>query len=295
MEQTNQENQVNLDSNQNDFEVFKNKVWDNMLDLRRNIEKKFPAHPDIDDVVSGIISKVRKINNHKHLFLLEFLDGRISEINDLLSKIDMDSDPVEIKYEFHALKYQILDLYDFCGVYVDFSENILREMNEKLSSSYKDLEDKIERFGKLTDVLKNYKTYEVYKKAQIKYRFAYFIYLFLAAVVVCYGLRWSIDLMQSKYQWIEIYKITEYDFWAIKITTIFIIITGVTFCLKQAIHHQKKKDKAEQTRLELEALPTYMFNFSDEQKNEVYKELTGRYFGRDSDNVVYQGMSNIVQ
>ncbi|OOR87624.1 hypothetical protein LP109_14280 [Moraxella bovis] len=76
---------------------------------------------------------------------------------------------------------------------------------------------------------------------------------------------------------------------------IFITITGVTFCLKQAIHYQKKKDKAEQTRLELEALPTYMFNFSDEQKNEVYKELTGKYFGRDSDNEGCQAMSDVIQ
>lgn len=53
--------------------------------------------------------------------------------------------------------------------------------------------------------------------------------------------------------------------------------------------------KSEQTRLELEALTTYMFNFSDEQKNEIYKELTGKYFGRDFDNEGYQGISDVIQ
>ncbi|STY90671.1 hypothetical protein [Moraxella bovis] len=295
MDQTNQENQKNLDNNKHIFDILKNKVLDDISHLRRNIEEKFPSHPDIDENMSGIKLRIEKINNNKHLFILEFLNAQISNLDILLSNINMDADPMKIRSNFHILKYRIVDLYDFCKNYIDFSDKILKEMVQKLMLTHQDLESEIEKFGKLNDIYKNYKTYEIYKKAEFKYRIAYFVYLFFAFIGICFGLNWSMDLIKSKSKWITEYGIDIYDFWAIKITAIFIVITGVTFCLKQAIHYQKKKDKAEQTRLELEALPTYMFNFSDKQKNEVYKELTGKYFGRDFDNEGYQAMSDVIQ
>lgn len=215
-------------------------------------------------------------NYHKQdIHMLYFVD---LQLKDLVSKMDNIDD----------FKNEILVLYNFC-------QNYNSMINKYFSKFHKQIIGEIEKFGKLNDILKNHKTYEIYKKAENKYRIAYFLYLFLALIGVCYGLNWSMDLIKSKSKWITEYGIDIYDFWAIKITAIFIVITGVTFCLKQAIHYQKKKDKAEQTRLELEALPTYMFNFSDEQKNEVYKELTGKYFGRDFDNEGYQAMSDIIQ
>lgn len=215
-------------------------------------------------------------NYHKQdIHMLYFVD---LQLKDLVSKMDNIDD----------FKNEILVLYNFC-------QNYNSMINKYFSKFHKQIIGEIEKFGKLNDILKNHKTYEIYKKAENKYRIAYFLYLFLALIGVCYGLNWSMDLIKSKSKWITEYGIDIYDFWAIKITAIFIVITGVTFCLKQAIHYQKKKDKAEQTRLELEALPTYMFNFSDEKKSEVYKELTGKYFGRDFDNEGYQAMSDIIQ
>lgn len=215
-------------------------------------------------------------NYHKQdIHMLYFVD---LQLKDLVSKMDNIDD----------FKNEILVLYNFC-------QNYNSMINKYFSKFHKQIIGEIEKFGKLNDILKNHKTYEIYKKAENKYRIAYFLYLFLALIGVCYGLNWSMDLIKSKSKWITEYGIDIYDFWAIKITAIFIVITGVTFCLKQAIHYQKKKDKAEQTRLELEALPTYMFNFSDEQKNKVYAELTSKYFGRDFNNEGYQDMSNIIQ
>ncbi|MDO5050818.1 MAG: hypothetical protein Q4D68_03680 [Moraxella equi] len=164
-----------------------------------------------------------------------------------------------------------------------------------LKSAKNKAEEKVNEIDKIKNILKDRQTYEIYKKAETKYRIAYFLYLFLALIGVCYGLNWSMDLIKSKSKWIAEYGIDIYDFWAIKITAIFVVITGITFCLKQAIHYQKKKDKAEQTRLELEALPTYISILPDEQQKEIYKELTGKYFGRDFDNEGYQAMSDVIQ
>lgn len=250
-----------------------------------NFDKNIKIYNEyLNNIAVNIKNYMEDIKTFSEIGILEFVNNQILDALNLMK---------EENYELVGNK--IYNVLVFCQSYNTVRGIFDDIFYKNLTSEYQNLSKEMRKFGELNDVLKNYKTYEIYKRTQVKYRFAYFIYLFLAIVVVCCGLRWSIDLMRSKHQWIEIYKITEYDFWVIKITTIFIVVTGITFCLKQAIHHQKKKDEAKRMYLELEALPTYMFNFSDKQKNEVYKELTGRYFGRDSDNAVYQDMSNTVQ
>lgn len=234
------------------------------------------------DYIGWIKIHLDKLINYRNIYILEFLDVRISKI---LLKVSDDD----------FVKLEIISINSLLDNYKNISQEFAEKLNEYLDGVYQDAWSQVGKFVELNDIYKNHKTYEIYQKAEHKYRIAYFMYLFLALIGVCYGLNWSMDLIKAKSKWMTDYGIDIYDFWAIKITAIFIVVTGVTFCLKQAIHYQKKKDKAEQTRLELEALPTYMFNFSDEQKNEVYKKLTGKYFGRDSDNEGYQAMSDVIQ
>lgn len=234
------------------------------------------------DYIGWIKIKIDQIENYRNIYILEFLNIRIGKI---LSKTSDDN----------FVKLEIMEINSLLDNYQNISQEFLVKLNEYFDGIYQDAWLQVGKFSELNDIYKNHKTYEIYKKAENKYRIAYFLYLFLALIGVCYGLNWSVNLIKSKSKWMAEYGIDVYDFWSIKITAIFIVVTGVTFCLKQAIHYQKKKDKAEQTRLELEALPTYLFNFSDEQKHAVYKELTGKYFGRDFDNEGYQAMSDIIQ
>lgn len=234
------------------------------------------------DYIGWIKIHLDKSINYRNIYILEFLDVRISKI---LLKVSDDD----------FVKLEIISINSLLDNYENISQEFSEKLNEYLDGVYQDAWSQVGKFVELNDIYKNHKTYEIYKKAEFKYRIAYFVYLFFTFIGICFGLKWSMDLIKSKSKWITEYGIDIYDFWAIKITAIFIVVTGVTFCLKQAIHYQKKKDKAEQTRLELEALPTYMFNFSDEQKNEVYKELTGKYFGRDFDNEGYKDMANLIQ
>lgn len=266
--------------------------------INQLIQEKLSSYHDSIKQILYIQDNIKKLNDLQHIDMLKSLKNNITEIKTQVAEINID----DIKYN----KYKIMDdiniliatigsTYNLFNSYLMIFKKTEKVIESYLKSAKNKAEEKVNEIDKLKNILKDRQTYEIYKKAETKYRIAYFLYLFLALIGVCYGLNWSMDLIKSKSKWITEYGIDIYDFWAIKITAIFIVITGVTFCLKQAIHYQKKKDKAEQTRLELEALPIYMFDFSDEQKNEVYKELTGKYFGRDFDNEGYKDMANLIQ
>lgn len=229
----------------------------------------------IDEISHMLVENYYKNDIH----MLYFADLQLKDL--VLNMDDIDN-----------FKKEIIVLYNFCLNYNSI-------INKYFFKFHKQMIGEIEKFGKLNDILKNHKTYEIYKKSEDVNHKKYIFYIAIAILFAIIGFFFSIFskaiYTQCFFGNLCILEYNDIDYWIMKAGIIFITITGVTFCLKQAIHHQKKKDKAEQTRLELEALPTYMFNFSDEQKNEIYKELTGRYFGRDSDNVVYQDISNIVQ
>lgn len=255
-------------------------------DLKVSISQSFQTIKEKEDIlIDDNLSTndyIHKIminlgeNYHKQdIHMLYFVD---LQLKDLVSKMDNIDD----------FKNEILVLYNFC-------QNYNSMINKYFSKFHKQMIGEIEKFGKLNDILKNYKTYEIYQIAEQINGDKYNFYIYWSIGLMIVGLILSVFSRKIFVDYIKVFEYNSIDYWISKVGIIFIAVTGVTFCLKQAIHHQKKKDKAEQTRLELEALPTYMFNFSDEQKNEVYKELTGKYFGRDFDNEGYKDMANLIQ
>lgn len=269
---------------------IRKKFNDLKISINNNLNKLGQSANDIlmddfyhlADYIGWIETNINKIVNYRNIYILEFLDIRIGKI---LSKTSDDN----------FVKLEIMEINSLLNNYQNISQEFTEVLDGYLDEAYRSAWTQVGRFAELNDIYKNHKTYEIYQKAEHKYRIAYFIYLILAIISAVSGFKWSMYLIKIKACWMMKYGIDVYDFWAIKLASILIIVTSITFCLKQAIHYQKKKDKVEQTRLELEALPTYLFNFSDEQKNAVYKELTGKYFGRDFDNEGYQAMSDIIQ
>lgn len=245
-----------------------------------------------------IKENIKKINGLQHIDMLKSLNDKVVDIKQQASEINIDaieSNKNRVMDDINILTANIDSTFILFNSYLTIFTKTESEIASYLKSAKDRAKEKINEIDELKNILKDRTTYKIYQQAESKNRFAYFVYLALAIVSAFFGFSWSMYLMKIKTCWMTEYNIDVYDFWTIKITSILVIVTSITFCLKQAIHHQKKKDKAEQTRLELEALPTYMFNFSDEQKNEVYKELTSKYFGRDFNNEGYQDMSNIIQ
>lgn len=265
------------------------------IDINDNLQKimSFDKNIKVDnEYINNILVKIKQYVNGVKFFNQSYILNYInSQVLDILSVVESGNDGVVIE--------KTKNLFVFCENYNSINNDFLGIFDDLLGKAYKRYMEKIGEFGELNDVLKNHKTYEIYEKSERLNDTAYKKYIKRAIWFAIGGFILSILISliftQCFFEKLCILKYDMVDYWVARVSILLIAITGVTFCLKQAIHHQRKKDKAEQTRLELEALPTYMFNFSDEQKSEVYKELTGKYFGRDFDNEGYQAMSDIIQ
>lgn len=273
---------------ENGISTINNLLKEKLSDYRHYIEKNL-----------FIKENIGKMNDFQHMLMLKQLKDKVVAINELISSFNVEDSVDNIQYNINILSISIDSAFNlFYSYYIIFIKT-QNEISYHLTFAKRKAEEKIGEIDELKNILKDKETYKMYKNAEDTNIKEYNFYICFAIGFGVIGLLFSIF---SKIIFTQCFLgklcILEYnniDYWTMKASIIFITITGITFCLKQAIHHQKKKDKAEQTRLELEALPTYMFNFSDEQKNKVYAELTSKYFGRDFNNEGYQDMSNIIQ
>lgn len=88
-----------------------------------------------------------------------------------------------------------------------------------------------------------------------------------------------------------------YDYYFFKGSLVLTSITLITYFLKQSVKYQKMADQCKQTKLELEAFPSYVANLSNEDPlvADLRRELAMKYFGRDIDNKSNDETSNILQ
>lgn len=80
---------------------------------------------------------------------------------------------------------------------------------------------------------------------------------------------------------IQKFDVDIYDYWLLKITVISLLVTLISFLLRQVIHFQKKSDYAEKISLELKAFPSYIADLSAEDSIKLRKDLALKYFGND--------------
>lgn len=266
------------------FNKLRENISKNLANISETIGSKPYLHCKMQDIINTIETNIKN-TKLEEIYILEIVNNQLNEL------IQIDDKP--------KLYNETVSIYNFLNNYRDIDSKVINYIKVSWDNAFKNIHHEISKFGELNDILKNHKTYEIYKKSEDgnhkKYKF--YIYWAIGLAVVGFILSIFSKVVFTKCLFGELcfLEYNNIDYWIMKASIIFITITGITFCLKQAIHHQKKKDRAEQTRLELEALPTYMFNFSDEQKNQVYTELTSKYFGRDFDKDGYQDMSNLVQ
>ncbi|MFW6745345.1 hypothetical protein ACODTT_14645 [Acinetobacter pittii] len=93
------------------------------------------------------------------------------------------------------------------------------------------------------------------------------------------------------------FGLSGYDYYFFKGSLVLTSITLITYFLKQSVKYQKMADQCKQTKLELEAFPSYVSNLSNEDPlvADLRKELAMKYFGRDVDNKSNDETSNILQ
>lgn len=184
------------------------------------------------------------------------------------------------------------------GKIVDILEKILKELFSNYSSlevnkKIEYLDTNIKNMNELKEQIKNKDTHAIYESAANENqdradnsRLA-FIFLIIFSIVMV----WFCSVTKTYF------GLKEYDYWFFKGTLILTSVTLITYFLKQSVKYQKIADQCRQTKMELEAFPSFVASFTteDPQIIEIRKELALKYFGRELDNKTNDETSNILQ
>ncbi|WP_213064357.1 hypothetical protein [Acinetobacter junii] len=84
-------------------------------------------------------------------------------------------------------------------------------------------------------------------------------------------------------------------FFITKLTIVSIVITLATICIRRSSHFRKLHGQANQTSLELSALPNYLRQVDSNDHSEIYKELIPKFFGKEIDQTQNNKIGDLVQ
>ncbi|MEQ1107993.1 hypothetical protein [Acinetobacter seifertii] len=167
-----------------------------------------------------------------------------------------------------------------------YNQIITSKIKEMLNEASEELED----LKRTKNILKNYKAEQFYKEECEKYTSLYvqnknnFIALIIIAVLFSVL---SVSLML-------VYNMDKYNYWSIKLTLILAFVTLITYYLKQSSYYQKLAEQANQTRLEIEAFPSFITGVSKAEEVAIRKDLALKYFGKEIDGAAHKDMSNLI-
>jgi len=244
--------------------------------------------------------------NFTNQLLIEHIKDKISSltsnefylvegITKELKKIDIEEiDYIENKDSTLIIRSHLESALSLLNNFTHIQENYKNAMHSYYSTSNTAILQELSKFRKLNEIYKNSKTSKVFLNAERKYSLAFYFYTGFAFISMAAALQFSLYSLSQKKIFMEMYKADNYDYWTLKITGIFIFITLITYFIKQATHYQKKKDLAERTRLELDALPTYIFDFKNDEIKNIRKDLIPKYFGNSNDNSTLDQIGNII-
>lgn len=250
-----------------------------------SVEGEMSLHDTIDHMKDYL----NKIKPNDKLFL-EHLK---SEIN----KIDVAKPMKDDVSYIHKMNQIARELQPFYSMVYSYYNNIELYQNHIIrfyNDAFTELDQELKKFRTLKGIYENSSTLKVYDDASQKYAESYSnnFWLFIVTIVIALIFAGGLILIKD---WLNTqFGVDNYAFWSLKITGVFVFITLITFFLKRAIHFQRRKDETERTKLELEALPSYMADLTTEDATNLRKDLASKYFGRENDKAPYADMSNII-
>jgi len=163
---------------------------------------------------------------------------------------------------------------------------ISNEIKSMLDEAKQELED----FKETKNKIKNLKSVEYYSAECEKYMGRHYTYQVLFFITILVALTVSVISVCSEPK----FFLDKFDYWFLKGTFILVVITLVSYFIKQSSHYQSLADQANQTRLELQAFPTFITGVEKADEVAIRKELALKYFGREVDKTAHKDMSNLI-
>lgn len=234
------------------------------------------------------------------------IEGKISLIDVEIANLSyMDSISFSINYinkdynenNIHEFPGDIFNSLSTLNAINDYIDNYARDseiynqiITTKITAMLNEANEELEDLKKTKNILKNYKAEQFYKSECEKYTSLYirnkntFIALIIFAVFFSVL---SVRLML-------VYNMDKYNYWSIKVSLILAFVTLITYYLKQSSYYQRLAEQANQTRLEIEAFPSFIAGVSKDEEVAIRKELALKYFGKEIDGATHKDMANLV-
>ncbi|WHA55249.1 hypothetical protein [Acinetobacter pittii] len=275
--------------------------------------QKFNDNYDLYNKLFNKIINYHLINTAKFIpnprQTLEVIHNDIKEIYAKFLELDMLE-----AFNFNVVSFYLKELESIEGEIRVTSENskieklyynvveILEKINNELNTSYSKnvvnkkidyLDESIKNVNELKEQIKNKDTHDIYEAAahenQVRADNSRIVFIFL--IIFSIVMVWFCSVTKTYF------GLKEYDYWFFKGTLILTSVTLITYFLKQSVKYQKIADQCRQTKMELEAFPSFVASFTteDPQIIEIRKELALKYFGRELDNKTNDETSNILQ
>ncbi|MDN8378281.1 hypothetical protein [Acinetobacter baumannii] len=235
------------------------------------------------------------------------------QLKNLISSISVEYDDLSylstlkislqnIKFEYFQGNFFLLpkNLGDIQGSLVA-SESFIRTLyvdkarynnivNTHINAMLQDAERELNDFRTLKNTLKNLKSVDYYSQEFDKYMKRHHVYLGLFLITILVALTITVVSVCSEPK----FFLDKFDYWFLKGSFVLVVITLVSYFIKQSSHYQGLADQANQTRLELQAFPTFITGVEKADEVAIRKELALKYFGREVDKTAHKDMCNLV-
>lgn len=268
---------------------------------------------DLNKVKGDVVTLIDKIINENLKY--QPLSKDSDELERLLSNLSIDiSNKINSPTEIDLLN-EIFDQFDSflkgsisidglkkiinlsqtsLNEYTAIRRRINRLVKKPITTLIEEVELELESFRRLRDISDTALTENIYSNAVAKYekhekKYRTYFYATVAIVLVL-----ALLLLFFKTKVINIIKISDTEFWVLKITLLATGITLISYFLKQSSHYQKLADQNYQTQVELQAYPSFMTGIPPNEAIVIRKELALKYFGREIDGAVHKDMSNLI-
>jgi len=275
--------QVNLE----DFSSRQQNIVNRLLEIKENFHsihsnQEIALFSIIDNIID-YINRVTPLNE----YLLDTLENKLFNLD--ISRPGGDPFP-----KMDALAIELTPIHNFLYQYHNISALYRDDIQVFYKNCLLEISGELKKFKQLKNILANTSTIEIYQVEKKQHLTSYIIYLTLFFIFIIFGLTFAYFSIELKEQIINGDEKNIIDYWVLKASGIFVSITLITFFLKQAVHHQKRKEHVERTMLELKALPAYMAELSSEDAKNLRNTLASKYFGNSNDNSTINEISGLL-
>lgn len=288
-----------------EFQNLKNDLSDR---IKRNSEsdvfkfiKESSKYSEIYKILLTIEDKINDFDTSDELYFLNYINQHVLSLEKSIQEIEKNKDRYVDGFIFAltddeclSLQHKTFLIYKEISDFIHIKNSFDEYVFGYLKSAVEVVDNELKSFRQKRNLVDNHLTEDIYSSAVNKYRKLESIYRKYFYMGIGFLLFITIFLLILKPYLLLWFALNTVEFWVLKVSTLVVGITLISYFLKQSSHYQRLADQNYQTQVELQAYPSFMESIPTEEATAVRKELALKYFGRELDGSVHKDMSNLI-